>query len=247
MTSRVRDLPALLAALTAIVGDRLTAARKSLKSVRVDPTGGAPHTLPGGTVSVSGTGNVHDVALGVDIGTIQTGKGDVITLDGDMVATDGHFEATTGGRSGFLSHYLVSFTNTGTGAADANPPQSTPIPNQLRAINIIKASACIRMAVAGVVDSFRGCGVASVVPGTYGGKGGFSVTFVTAFDNIDYVFQPGPAITDGAALYFPREVLAARTATTCFVYAQAIGMGVLDPNAAVVDGVQFSVSGQQTT
>lgn len=242
---RSKDL--ILGLRDGIVGDRLTAARKSLKSVRVDPTGGAPHSLPGGTVSISGTGNFHDVALGVDIGTIQTGKGDVITLDGDMIATDGHFEATTGGRSGILSHYLVSFTATGTGAADANPPQSTPIPNQLRAINMPKASACIRMTTAGVVDRFPGFGVASVVPGTYGGKGGFLVTFVTAFDNTDYVFEPGSAITDGAALYFPRDVLVARTAATCFLYVQAIGMGVLDPNAVAVDGVQFSVSGQQTT
>lgn len=242
---RLKDL--LLGLRDAIVGDRLTAARKSLKSLRVDPTGGAPQTLPGGTVSVSGTGNFHDVAIGVDVGGIQTGMGDVVTLDGDMVATDGHFEAVTGGRSGILSHYLLSYTNTGTGTADANPPQGTAIPNQLRAINIIKASACIRMTTAGVVDSFRGCGVASVVPGTYGGKGGFLVTFVTAFDNIDYVVSPGSAVTDGAALYFPRDILAARTTTTCFLYVQAIGMGVLDPNAAVVDGVQFSVLGQQTT
>lgn len=189
----------LLGLRDGIVGDRMTAARKTLRSVHADGQGANPNTAPAGDVWADQQ--------------VQAINGDIIAQIGNVVVTNGNVLVPRTGsycevgeapsQHAQLRVQKVAFLNTTTGAADsANPPVTTPIPNELRAINIPKVGLFLTMSAPGVVASIDGFGVSSIsfIFGI------LVVKFATPFDNVRYSVTSQPALNfDGTTVLIPIE------------------------------------------
>lgn len=202
----------------AIVGDFAGAVQKTVRSWLVDGTGGATHTTPAGCLGAQGDG-VHPTLeaftgdIVADAGNLHAANGDVIcdigiiqALNGSVVVGDPTVPKYTQLTKGLL-RFLGTITTV------SNPPGTTAIPNQLRALNTPKAFASFTsdgnaMTTATVIaDS---AGITSIVKD--GSK--FTVTFATAFDSAGYCASSGGISNLNNAWYTVQN----KTATTCEVW-----------------------------
>lgn len=222
---RVKDL--LLGLRGATIGDFAGAAIKTFRSVKVDGTGGAVSTAIAGDIQ----------ALRAIISGLVSAGGDVESA-GQVLAGD--FLASTYGS---LQRALLRFV--GTATTGSNPPQGTSIKNQLRAINIPKCSAFIKMTTPGTIDSFDGYGLVSVAINGVDSKV-IDIGFRDAFDNTNYTMG-----TSGTAMpmlaFYVAEIVASRTTTATQVTAIDTATGMAIDFAAVAASFSISFDGQQTT
>lgn len=194
---QTKDL--LLGLRDGIVGDRMTAARKTLRSVHADGQGAMPNTAPAGDVWADQQ--------------VQALNGDIIAQIGNVVTTNGNVLVPRTGsycevgeapnQHAQLRVQKLAFLNVTTGAADsANPPPSTPIRNELRAANIPKVGLFLTMSAPGVVATVDGFGVSSI---------GFIfgilvVNFAIPFADVRYSVTSMPVPTlDGTRVLAPYE------------------------------------------
>lgn len=240
----------------AVLGDFAGAVRKTVKSVEADGTGGNTSTLPVG--SILATGDITSTT-----GTIQA-LGNVLALIGNMIASTGKIEASAGAlysgpsagpKNAEFWNAWVKFIGTGTTSLDANPPQGTSIKNQMRATNIPKCSAFVKMDVLNVIASFKGYGIASVsvaatsgaVQAAGGPAFGYLIQFVDAFDNaFGYTVElthcartVGIAVAAGLDM---AEDFDQRATTQTVVFFS----GGANPSLAPLS-FSISITGQQTT
>lgn len=230
----------------AIFGDFAGAIRKTCKSFETDGVGGNTSTIPAGEI--------------VALSNITTTVGDLLAPGGsctvDQGVTAGQAVASEGGlvisgsavgEHAELTEAKLAYLDTGTGVNDANPPQGTSIPNELRGINIPKCSAWIDMQAAGTINSFEGYGIASAVI-----NGGDShlidITFAEEFDNTNYTVTFGATRNTGAGvLAMPFERYELRTTAKCTVQVwNVIGAAAIDFAATAIN-FSVHIDGQQTT
>lgn len=225
VTKRIKEL--LLGLRGATIGDFAGAAIKTFRSVKVDGTGGAVSTAIAGDIQ----------ALRAIISGLVSAGGDVEAA-GQVLAGD--FLAATYGS---LQRALLLFV--GTATTGSNPPQGTSIKNQLRAINIPKCSAFIKMTTPGTIDSFDGYGLVSVAINGVDSKV-IDIGFRDAFDNTNYTMgTSGTAMTMLA--FYVAEIVASRTTTATQVTAIDTATGMAIDFAAVAASFSISFDGQQTT
>lgn len=227
----------------AVIGDFAGAVQRTVRSLVASTTPGAVHTQPAGTIRATGTGNPSDDAIVVEVGSIYTNNGFIYALGGGV---GGEFFVQAGdgiNETGQLHPRGVRFLYVTTGVDGANPPQGTPLPNELRALNIPKAYCCVRMSAPNVIDSFDGCGISSVV--ILGGR--FVFNFAAEFENVNYTVLTGGYVPTASGFAFPTENIGLRTTTATFVeFTTAAGVAI---NAATtkIDGFSVGFFGRQGT
>ena len=225
VTKRIKEL--LLGLRGATIGDFAGAAIKTFRSVKVDGTGGAVSTAIAGDIQ----------ALRAIISGLVSAGGDVESA-GQVLAGD--FLASTYGS---LQRALLRFV--GTATTGSNPPQGTSIKNQLRAINIPKCSAFIKMTTPGTIDSFDGYGIQSVSINGADSKL-MDIVFKDVFDNTNYTLRTSATAT-GPISYYIAEVVSARTTNSTQVAAVNPLTGIGVDFAAVAASFSVGFDGQQTT
>ena len=222
---RVKDL--LLGLRGATIGDFAGAAIKTFRSVKVDGTGGAVSTAIAGDIQ----------ALRAIISGLVSAGGDVESA-GQVLAGD--FLASTYGS---LQRALLRFV--GTATTGSNPPQGTSIKNQLRAINIPKCSAFIKMTTPGTIDSFDGYGIQSAT--INGGDSRYiDLVFKDTFDNLNDTMRTSGTATV-AVSYYIAEYVAVRTTNSTQITAIDTATGAQLDFAAVAASFSVGFDGQQTT
>lgn len=235
-----------------IFGSRSGSTRRTLKSLEVDGTGGAASTIPAGDIKALGNvtaaaGDLLAPAGAVTAaGIVQSTGGSLVSQVADLIAA-----ATTSlVRIGLspaqrveIGNHVLRFLATGTGGADANPPQGTSIKNQLRAKNLVKANAFIEMQAANVISSFDGNGVATAV---ISGGTAIKITFVDAFADTRYSITTSDVYQAAGVRYEIQELTYLRTTTECFFAALSSAGSVVDFTATPVS-FSFTVVGKQTT
>jgi hypothetical protein len=242
---RNKDL--ILGLRGATIGDFPGAARKSFKSLLVDGSGGLTAAIPAGTIQASGD--------------ITTTFGSLVTVNGDVLAEKNTSVVRVGTSPDERSEHRIqklAFLGTTTGTTGANPPQGTPLPNELRAINTPKAWAQVYMVVANVISGFPGCGVSGVtiVPASADAvaagspPNGIRITLATAMASVDYkVVGMQTFIKRAGYVDFPVHVvedLVQRTTSSFVLLFWTEGGGGLDPAARPVN-FSVDVSGRQDT
>lgn len=261
-TALKKDKDTLFGLRAAIIGDFAGAVQKTLRSLKIDTTGGVTHTAPAGTIEAedditSENGDLLAPNGGLSVGqAIQTSGGNVYAQDPGsiMQVGDPALERCNQTRNGF------KVLSTGTGSGDGNPPQATALPNELRAKNIPKASLCLEMTVANAVASQKGYGcvfgsfvnLSVPVAAVAGTTRGIEIIFNTAF--ADKEFQVTTTGTATAVTPWPLTITedkALRTFNSCvlFFMGQSPVMGItfgLDPTTAPVS-FSLHADGEQTT
>ena len=235
-----------------IFGSRSGSTRRTLKSLEVDGTGGAASTIPAGDIKALGNvtaaaGDLLAPAGAVTAaGIVQSTGGSLVSQAADLIAA-----ATTSlVRIGLspaqrveIGNHMLRFLTTGTGSADANPPQGTSIKNQQRAKNLVKANAFVEMQAANAISSYDGNGVAAAV---ISGGTAIKITFVDAFDDTRYSVTTADVYQAAGVRYEIQELTYLRTTTECFFAALTSAGSVVDFTATPVS-FSFTVVGKQTT
>lgn len=180
---RLKDL--YLGLRGAIMGDVPGVQSRSIRSLIVSTTPGVVHGNPPGTVQIGGNGVTANEVLVVSQGKVKVGNGDLqifndVKTDASLIVGKPGVTETQAAKSSGLKFTSVSTLVTG-----ANPPQGTPLKNELRAINIPKVSGLIAF----------NAGTITVVPGSGYGLGGASVNTGTPF-GLDVFFTDNFANTN---------------------------------------------------
>jgi hypothetical protein len=258
---RIRNLA--LGIRGAIVGDFSGAVRKTLKSLEVDGTGGSTSSIPAGDIKALGnvTAAAGDVlapngavtAAGIIRSTGGSLTSDVADLIAGAVTSLVRIGLSPAQRTEIGNHFL-RWLATGTGANDANPPNGTAMPNELRAINIEKVSTYCDMSAGNTFTSHDGFGLfalAVVALTSFPGKNGIRLTFVSAFADTNYQAVATVAADATHNAEFATEDLAMRTTSSCtFYFKNGVVSGgqlqFIDPAASPVN-FSVKISGKQTT
>lgn len=206
----------------AIVGDFAGAVQKTVKSFYADLTGGATHSRPAGSIFA--------------YNNLVAENGDVVASAGAVEATAGVLRAgTAAGERSFVDKPALKFEGISTGAGGANPPSTTSLPNQYRAVNAPKYWFTFETDGAGNVTLLDGAGGAILT--IAGGK--IIASFPIFFDNTTYgVYGNGGSGGAAAAFYAdPADKL---------VGSCKFKLGAFDPAATAIQG-QVHIYGRQTT
>lgn len=216
----------------AVIGDFAGAVQKTIRSLSVSMSPGATHNETSGTMRISGNPAANVASLTIDRGTLR-----LADLDAEFAV------GANPGGFGFLTSRRLFFRLIDNTAAGSNPPQGTPIPNEIRAVNVPKAFCCVRMSAPNVIDSYDGCGISSVV--ILGG--GFFFTFATEFADTNFSVLTGGYVPTASGFAFPTENIGLRTTTAAFLeFTSAVGVAI---NAATtrIDGFSIGFFGRQDT
>lgn len=241
----------LLGLRDAIVGDRGGAQRYTLAALDVDGTGGVPSALTPGEIQALGNITSTNGDITASLGSV-TAKGNVEAQLGNITADLGYVQATAGsvysGDSsgttfGELFQAFVRFLGTGTGSGDANPPQGTAIPNQLRAKNIPKCSAFIEIQ-AGTVTLFEGFGISAAI--VNGGSNRVDIAFATPFDNARFSVKLSGWTVGGSFAIFLEDGLL-RTAGSIAIAGWELATSTPITMSTATLSISLDVDGQQTT
>lgn len=222
----IRRLHALLAGLRgAIIGDFAGAAIKTLKSLKVDGTGGAASTAAAGDIEAV------NVRLPSITGLFIGGQGFLDTL-------------LTMGFSGadrlLLSGTRLSWISTASGGSGANPPSTTATKNQLRALNTPKAWVSFTTNGAAGTDCIvsDGHGITGVTRNTTT----FTVTFASVFDSAEYAVLTGKTDLPGIWVEITNKL-----SGSCQVQIRDT-TGIKDPvNVDTTRRIDLLFMGRQTT
>ena len=255
-----------------IFGSRSGSTRRTVKSLEVDGTGGAASTLPAGeikalsNITTDGGDLIATTGAVTAAGIVKSTGGSLISEVGDLIAGAVSSLVRVGlspSQRAELGNHLLRFLATGTGTGDANPPQGTAMPNQLRPINISKASAFVVMDVPNAVSLWEGHGIsgATIVATSADAQAvgapthGIQLSFATAFSvnvySVEATGQSRKTASTAAYSLLLCEDYALRTVNSCVLYALAFNpttpvFSGLDPTTATLN-FSVHVMGQQTT
>lgn len=260
----VKTLAQMVAGLRgALFGNVTGIAKRTLKGIYADLTGGVTHTKPAGTITASGPA-APGTAIEAESGDIKASNGDVLaigdmTASGDITGAAIFWGSITGVAAGgqALIDSLVSvglagaerllhgatrltWTVTSNGASGSNPPSTTATKNQLRALNTPKAWVSFTTDGSVGADCIvsDGHGIASVTRTT----AYFSVTLASNFDSVEYAVVSGTTDLPGIWVNVTNKAVGA-----CRVEIRDT-IGIKDPvNVDTTRRIDLLFMGRQTT
>lgn len=205
----------------ALFGNVTGIAKRSLKSLLVDGTGGVSHTLAAGMAKCA---NLFATASCY----VLDGSGD----QAQLLPASASMSYGSGGSSTLIPSHLRW---QGTVAANANPAKTTSYANTLYPLNVAKFWITFSTDGAGNIsmdDGAAGCTLSIA-------SAKIVITFPSNFDNVYYAVI-GTGGSSGASAAFHADP-ADKTVSAC-----KVKIGSFDPAATAVYG-QLAIFGRQTT